>query len=184
MKNYLFSVLLFTSLLTISQSSFSGLKYNDTKFALGVSIPLSGSIYAYNVRERWGGFFSIMQDGSLGINDDNYRSPWHELSSKHIVNHQGFNLGLTYRLWRYFHAYSGFGFAWRTQQLIYKDTPPITLDDAYRTEIDKVFPTLHTGIQFTYHRISLGAGYNSYKGTEYFIGYTIKVPNISESKTQ
>ncbi len=161
---------------SFAQERLDGLRYDNTKFSIGINIPnFSVSTYLYNVRNKWGGFISVLYAGSPGIDDENYISTYHELTDDYLVNHRGGSLGLVYRLWKPFHIYGGIGFGWGTRQLIYRDTPPIVLDDAYRTSFDGVKPLAHCGIQFTLWRIALGAGYNTYtKGPEFFFGYVVK----------
>jgi hypothetical protein len=113
--------------------------------------------------------------GGLGQNDDNYISPWHELTSEYIVNQRIISLGLMYRILGPFHLYGGIGVGWSTRQLVYKDTPPVVLEDAYRTIPEQFRPMAHGGLQLTIWRLAVGAGYNTYiNGPEFFVGYVVK----------
>ena len=118
---------------------------------------------------------SVLYAGSPGINDENYLSPWHELENSYIVNYRGGSLGLMYRIWRPLHLYGGIGIGWATRQLVYADTPPVVLEDAYRTEFEGIKLFANTGLQLTFWRVSIGAGYNTFvKGPEFFLGYVVK----------
>lgn len=173
-------VLLFTLIMStnisFSQERMEGLRYDNTKFSIGINVPNFGvSTYMYNVRNKWGGFISVLYAGGPGKEDDNYISPYHELTDDYLVNHRGGSVGLMYRIWRPFHFYAGVGLGWGTRQLIYRDTPPIVLEDAYRTSFDGIKPLAHFGIQLTWWRIAIGTGYNTYiKAPEFFIGYVVK----------
>jgi hypothetical protein len=180
MKKLLIVILLISNF-SHSQQRLNNLKYNDTKFSLCINIPFGVTTYLYNVRNEWGGFISVLYAGNPGINDDNYISQWHELTDDYQVNYRGGSFGIMRRIWKPIHIYGGVGLAWGTRQLIYKDTPPVVLDDAYRTSFSGVRPMIHGGIHFTWWRIALGAGLNSYyKGPEFSFGYVIKF--LSESK--
>ena len=171
-----FTVLFFSNIL-FGQSKMDGLRYDDTKFSLGISIPFGVSTYMYNVRDKWGGFISLLYAGGPGIDDDNFLSPYHELTDSYIVNYRGGSMGLMYRLWRPFHIYGGIGIGWSTRQLVYEDTPPVVLEDVHMTSFEGIKPMANIGIQFTLWRVSLGGGYNTFvQGPEFFLGYTVKVP--------
>lgn len=160
---------------SFSQSNFDGLRYSDTKFSIGLTAPFGVSTFMYNVRDKWGGFISVLYAGSPGVNDDNYISPWHELTNDYLINHRGGSMGLIYRVWRPFHVYGGVGVGWGTRQLVYEDTPPVVLEDAYRTSFDGIKLMAHGGLQLTFWRLSIGMGYNTYvKGAEFFLGYVVK----------
>lgn len=178
MHKLLFIFLLISNV-SFSQIRLDGLRYDDTKFSLGLSTPFCVGAYMYNVVDKWGGFLSVMYLGGPGQDSDNEISQWHELTDEYMVNHRGGSVGLMYRLWRPFHLYGGLGIGWGTKQLVYKDTPPVVLEDVYRTSPGGLKPMFHGGLQLTWWRIALGAGYNTYlRGAEFYLGYVIKyVPN-------
>ena len=169
------SVFILISNFSFSQSKLDSLRFADTKFSIGLTAPFGISTFMYNVRDKWGGFISVLYSGSPGVDDDNDISPWHELTNDYIINHRGGSVGLMYRIWRPLHVYGGVGIGWGTRQLIYEDTPPVVLENAYRTTFDGIKLMAHGGLQLTFWRLSFGAGYNTFvKGTEFFVGYVVK----------
>lgn len=179
MKNNLLIALLvlFAGNSVYSQNKSNGLGVEDTKFSLGISAPFGGQGYVMNVVNRWGGFVSIMSVGSQPREDDNYISEWHVLRSEYAANQFNFSVGAVYRVWKPFHVYLGTGLGWTNYQLIYVDTPPVVLPDAYRIRSEKFKLLANAGVLFSIWRITLGVGYDTHIGKPiYSFGYTIKVP--------
>lgn len=176
MKKIILLILLTTFFFNLNAQEGVNLEVDAPKIFFGLNIPFGVSLYIPNIYKKFGMYGTGFYNGETGIDDNNYISPWHELTSDYIINKKTFSLGLTYRIWKPFQCYAGFGLGWQTNQQIYRDTPPNILPNAYRTTTGNFKPQLNFGMLVSLWRVSLGFGYDTYiQQPVYFVGYVIKV---------
>lgn len=173
MKYLLISLFIFGSLKIYSQDK-NDYYFENPKVAVAVSIPFGASLFVVNLKDRFGFYFNFMYKTKKGYEDDNYISPYHEIFSEEIIGRTSFELGGTARIWKPFHLYFGIGAGWKINQVIYKDTPPVVLPDAYRIVQEGALPKVGFGLLFIIKAISISGGYDTYEKKPVFsIGIAI-----------